>query len=103
MIFYPVVFAGLYLLFAGEKQNRADRTWLWLLAGFSGLLMTHLLSCIMIVCRCKLYPVYSQTVQAGRAEGSRESFCSMDPAERVVPGALRTIYDDEFQCDVKTV
>lgn len=48
MIFYPVVFAGLYLLFAGEKQNRADRTWLWLLAGFSGLLMTHLLSCIMI-------------------------------------------------------
>ena len=47
--------------------------------------------------------MYSQTVQAGRAEGSRESFCSMDPAERVVPGALRTIYDDEFQCDVKTV
>lgn len=48
MIFYPVVFAGLYLLFTREKQNRADRTWLWLLAGFSGLLMTHLLSCIMI-------------------------------------------------------
>lgn len=48
MIFYPVVFAGLYLLFTREKQGRDDRTWLWLLTGFSGLLMTHLLSCIMI-------------------------------------------------------
>ncbi|HJA93709.1 MAG TPA: hypothetical protein H9717_11460 [Candidatus Eisenbergiella merdipullorum] len=48
MIFYPVVFAGLYLLFTKEKRNGTERIWLWLLAGFSGLLMTHLLSCLMI-------------------------------------------------------
>ena len=48
MIFYPVVFAGLYLLFTQEKEDRSCRTWLWLLVGFSGLLMTHLLSCLMV-------------------------------------------------------
>ena len=48
MIFYPVVFAGLYLLFTREKRNGTERVWPWLLTGFSGLLMTHLLSCIMI-------------------------------------------------------
>ena len=47
MIFYPVVLAGLYLLFT-QKEEGADRTWIWLLTGFSGLLMTHLLSCLMI-------------------------------------------------------
>lgn len=47
MIFYPVVLAGLFLLFT-KKENSTDRIWIWLLAGFSGLLMTHMLSCLMI-------------------------------------------------------
>lgn len=49
MIFYPVVLAGLYLLFTKkENENGKDRIWLWLLTGFSGLLMTHMLSCLML-------------------------------------------------------
>ena len=49
MIFYPVVAAAFYLLFAEDVKSRAYKnTWIYLTVGFSGLLMTHMISCLMV-------------------------------------------------------
>lgn len=48
MVFLPLILAGFYLLFTEEVENGAyKRIWILLTVGFSGLLMTHMISCLM--------------------------------------------------------
>lgn len=48
MAFYPLVLAGFYLLFTEDVDSREYRgLWGYLTAGFTGLLMTHMLSGLM--------------------------------------------------------
>lgn len=48
MAFYPLVAAGFYLLFTEDTDSREyKRIWGYLTAGFTGLLMTHMLSGLM--------------------------------------------------------
>ncbi|MCM1038748.1 MAG: hypothetical protein NC434_05440 [Ruminococcus sp.] len=48
MMFYPLVIAGFYLLFTeDEKTAEYKRLWSLLTMGFTGLLMTHMISCLM--------------------------------------------------------
>ena len=49
MMFYPLILAGFYLLFAEDEQSREyKKLWIMLTVGFTGLLMTHMISCLMI-------------------------------------------------------
>lgn len=49
MMFYPFVVAGFYLLFTEDVDSEEyGRTWIFLAIGFTGILMTHMLSCLMI-------------------------------------------------------
>lgn len=60
MIFYPVVFTGLYLLLDGTAAKKKRYAWMWLVAGFTGLLLTHMLSGLIVgifaVLSCMLRP-----------------------------------------------
>lgn len=48
MVFYPLIVAGFYLLFTEETESKEYRKiWIFLTAGFTGILMTHMLSCLM--------------------------------------------------------
>lgn len=48
MTFYPIVLLGLYQLFAGDsKKKEYKNTWKYLVIGYSGLLMTHMISCLI--------------------------------------------------------
>lgn len=48
MIFYPLIVLGLYQLFFTETTDKEyKRTWLYLLLGYTGILQTHILSCLM--------------------------------------------------------
>lgn len=49
MAFYPLIVAGFYLLFSEDTDAEEYRgTWVLLTAGFTGVLMTHMLSCLMV-------------------------------------------------------
>lgn len=49
MAFYPLIVAGFYLLFTEEIHlTEYKKIWILLAAGFTGLLMTHMLSCLMV-------------------------------------------------------
>lgn len=49
MVFYPLIVAGFYLLFTEDIDSEEyKRTWILLTVGFTGILMTHMLSCLMI-------------------------------------------------------
>ena len=49
MMFYPLVFAGFYLLFTEDVNSKEyKKIWGCLTLGFTGLLMTHMLSSIMV-------------------------------------------------------
>lgn len=49
MMFYPLIAAGFYLLFTQDTESEEyKRTWILLTAGFTGILMTHMLSCLII-------------------------------------------------------
>lgn len=49
MMFYPLIVAGFYLIFTEDIKDKAyKRLWILLTVGFSGLLMTHMLSCLMV-------------------------------------------------------
>lgn len=49
MMFYPLILAGFYLLFTEDEQSREyKKLWIMLTLGFTGLLMTHMISCLMI-------------------------------------------------------
>lgn len=48
MAFYPLIVAGFYLLFSEDVDSEEYRgTWILLTVGFTGVLMTHMLSCLM--------------------------------------------------------
>lgn len=48
MTFYPLIIAGFYLLFTENVESREyKRIWILLTAGFTGILMTHMISCLM--------------------------------------------------------
>lgn len=49
MAFYPLVAAGFYLLFTEDIYSETyKRIWMLLALGFTGILMTHMLSCLMV-------------------------------------------------------
>ncbi len=49
MMFYPLVLEGFYLLLTeDEKSKEYKKLWIPLTLGFTGLLMTHMISCLMI-------------------------------------------------------
>ncbi len=49
MMFYPLIAAGFYLLFTEDVDSEEYKgTWVPLTVGFTGILMTHMLSCLMI-------------------------------------------------------
>lgn len=49
MMFYPLIIAGFYLLFTEDvKSKEYKKLWILLTVGFSGLLMTHLVGCLMV-------------------------------------------------------
>lgn len=49
MTFYPLIAAGFYLLFTEDIESEEyKRIWILLVAGFSGILMTHMISCLMV-------------------------------------------------------
>lgn len=49
MVFFPLILAGFYLLFAeNEESDDFKKSWILLTLGFSGLLMTHMISCLMV-------------------------------------------------------
>lgn len=49
MMFYPLIIAGFYLLFTEEIDSKEyKRIWSYLTLGFTGLLMTHMLSGLMV-------------------------------------------------------
>lgn len=49
MIFYPLVIAGFYLFFTEDVKNKSyKKLWMLLTVGFSGLLMAHMLSSLMV-------------------------------------------------------
>lgn len=48
MVFYPLILVGFYLLFTEDTDSREYKgLWRYLTAGFTGLLMTHMLSGLM--------------------------------------------------------
>lgn len=49
MMFYPLIIMAFYLIFTEDiKDKTYKRLWLPLTLGFSGLLMTHMISCLMV-------------------------------------------------------
>lgn len=49
MIFYPLIATGFYLLFTEDtKSEKYKRIWIFLAIGFTGILMTHMISCLII-------------------------------------------------------
>ena len=49
MMFYPLILTGFYLIFTeDEKSEEYKRFWVLLTLGFTGLLMTHMISCLMV-------------------------------------------------------
>lgn len=49
MTFFPLIVAGFYLLFTEDTvSGEYKRLWILLTAGFTGILMTHMISCLMI-------------------------------------------------------
>lgn len=49
MLFYPIIILSLYnLLFTDTQKNEYKKNWIYLVIGFSGLLHTHIISCLMI-------------------------------------------------------
>lgn len=49
MTFYPIVLLGLYLLFTEDTEKKEyKKIWLYLVIGYSGLLMTHMISCLIV-------------------------------------------------------
>ena len=49
MMFYPLILVGFYLLFTEDVDSKEyKRIWVYLTAGFTGLLMTHMLSGLMV-------------------------------------------------------
>lgn len=48
MIFYPLIIAGFYLIFTEDEQSgEYKKNWMLLTLGFTGLLLTHMISCLM--------------------------------------------------------
>lgn len=48
MTFYPLIVAGFYLLFTMDTDTAEyKRIWILLTTGFTGILMTHMISCLM--------------------------------------------------------
>ena len=55
MVFYPLIVAGFYLLFTEDVESKEyKRIWVLLTTGFTGILMTHMLSCLMVGVYCVL-------------------------------------------------
>lgn len=49
MTFYPLIVAGFYLLFTEDVNSKEYRKiWILLTFGFTGILMTHMISCLMV-------------------------------------------------------
>ncbi len=49
MMFHPLVMAGFYLIFTEDEQSKEYKNlWVLLTLGFTGLLMTHMISCLMV-------------------------------------------------------
>lgn len=49
MVFYPLILAGFWLLFTEDVESEEyKRVWILLTLGFTGILMTHMISCLMI-------------------------------------------------------
>lgn len=49
MVFYPLILAGFWLLFTEDVESEEyKRIWILLTLGFTGILMTHMISCLMI-------------------------------------------------------
>lgn len=49
MIFFPLIISGFYLLFMEDtKSDEYRRVWILLTTGFTGILMTHMISCLMV-------------------------------------------------------
>ena len=78
MIFYPVVFAGLFLLLAEVEEERSREAWVYLTVGFTGLLQTHMLSGLIVgsfsllacIVRFKVFLRKSALIQVGKALGA---------------------------------
>lgn len=78
MIFYPVVFAGLFLLLAEAEGERSRKAWVYLTVGFAGLLWTHMISGLIVgsfsllacIVRFKVFLRKSAWIQAGKALGA---------------------------------
>lgn len=50
MVFFPLIIAGFYLLFTEDTgSGEYKRIWVLLTIGFTGLLMTHMISCLMAI------------------------------------------------------
>ncbi len=48
-VFYPLVIAGFFLVFTEDTSSQEyKRIWILLTVGFTGLLMTHILSCLIV-------------------------------------------------------
>lgn len=49
MVFYPLILAGFWMLFTEDVESEAyKRIWILLTFGYTGILMTHMVSCLMI-------------------------------------------------------
>lgn len=49
MVFYPLIAAGFYLLFTEDVESKEyKKIWILLTTGFTGILMTHMLSCLIV-------------------------------------------------------
>lgn len=49
MAFYPLIVLGMYMLLSNDvKKESNKKSWLYLAIGFTGLLMTHIISCLIV-------------------------------------------------------
>lgn len=49
MVFFPLIIAGFYLLFTEDTESgEYKRIWVLLTIGFTGILMTHMISCLIV-------------------------------------------------------
>lgn len=57
MMFYPLIVAGFWLLVTADEQRGREykKVWMLLTIGFTGLLMTHMISCLMVLAYAILF------------------------------------------------
>lgn len=59
MVFLPLLVYGIYAVFSNTEEERYDRLWIPLVIGFSGVIQTHILSCVLyggfVLLACVVY------------------------------------------------